>query len=69
MRGGEKESLCEEPGLCQVLRVSVNESGAGQDGMEDMSSFRKSKREGRIKIITNSSSSPSKLYDVSSHYL
>lgn len=48
-RGGEKESLCEGAGLCKVLRVSVNESGAGLDGMEAMSGFRKGKREGEIK--------------------
>ena len=32
-----------------MLRASVNESGAGWDGMEAMSGFREGKREGEIK--------------------
>lgn len=36
-----------------MLRVSVNESGAGWDGMETMSGFRKAKEKGRLKIIAN----------------
>lgn len=65
--GRRKRKPMQGTRLCKVLKVSVNESGAGQDGMRQCQVSGKAKEKGRSKIITNSS--PTKLYDASAPYL
>lgn len=53
--GRRKRKPMQGIGLCKVLKVSVKESGAGQDGMRQCQVSGKAKEKGRSSVITISS--------------